>query len=284
MPPVRNTRSRRWCFTLNNYTDADITKLRALDFRYLVFGKETAPETGTPHLQGFVIWRNAKTFSSTKEALGQEAHIEPAMGSVESNVTYCSKSGDFEELGQRPAQGSRNDLEAIADMVKDGNMMVDIVPHCKNFQQIRYAEKLKQYCPRVRNWVTTVYWYYGKTGTGKTRQAWADYPDAWPCGKNLKWWEGYDGHKHVIIDDFRADFCTFHELLRILDRYPYWIEVKGCSRQLLAEVIVITCPKHWRDVYHDKEGNRRCDEDLEQLGRRITHTVHFSGSEFFEPQ
>lgn len=282
MPANRNTRSRRWCFTWNNYTEADEALIATLDFKYLLYGRETAPDTGTKHLQGFIIWNNAKTFTATKEALGGTLHIEPAMGSVEQNMDYCKKGGDFVERGSKPRSGQRTDLEAIAEMVKDGNSMQDIVVSCKNFQQIRFAEKLKEYHPTARHWVPEVLWYYGATGTGKTRQAREDSPDAWWSGVNLRWWQGYDGHKDVIIDDFRADFCTFHELLRILDRYPYQVEIKGGSRQLLAEKIIITCPKHWKDVYHDKEGNRRCEEDLAQLGRRITRTVHFSGDEFFQ--
>ena len=38
---------------------------------------------------------------------------------------------------------------------------------------------------------------------------------------NYKWWEGYDGHEVVLLDDIRKDFCKFHELLTLLDIYPY---------------------------------------------------------------
>ena len=89
----------------------------------------------------------------------------------------------------------------------------------------------------------------------------------WESGRNLKWWEGYDAHPNVLIDDFRKDFCTFHELLRILDRYPYRIEVKGTSRQLLAKRIIITCPYHPEIIYDTRE-------DIGQLLRRITKIVY----------
>jgi len=91
----------------------------------------------------------------------------------------------------------------------------------------------------------------------------------WISGKNLKWWEGYDKHEDVIFDDFRNDFCTFHELLRILDRYPYKIECKGGSRELLAKRIFITCPFSPHDAYPSS-----C-EDIQQLIRRITKIEKF---------
>ena len=50
-------RGRRWCFTLNNYTDEDLQQLRGVvpsKCRYIVFGREVAPETETPHLQGYL--------------------------------------------------------------------------------------------------------------------------------------------------------------------------------------------------------------------------------------
>lgn len=49
---------RRWVFTLNNWTQAEFDLLIQPDnfpskFSYLLFGREIAPKTGTPHLQGY---------------------------------------------------------------------------------------------------------------------------------------------------------------------------------------------------------------------------------------
>lgn len=58
-------RSERWLFVLNNYTtdeEEKISKLienKALKIKYLVFGREIAPTTGTPHLQGFIVFKSA---------------------------------------------------------------------------------------------------------------------------------------------------------------------------------------------------------------------------------
>nr|WQA30167.1 MAG: rep protein [Cressdnaviricota sp.] len=79
-----------------------------------------------------------------------------------------------------------------------------------------------------------------------------------------KWFEGYDAHEDVIIDDFREGWCPFPTLLRLLDRYPYRIEVKGASRQFLAKRIFITSCHPPDKVY-----NNIRDEDMLQLGRRI---------------
>ena len=70
----------------------------------------------------------------------------------------------------------------------------------------------------------------------------------------------------MLIDDFRKDFCKFHVLLRILDRYEFRVEVKGSSRQLRAKKIAITCPFHPRLVYETRE-------DVGQLIRRIDKVI-----------
>lgn len=53
----RALRSYAWCFTLNNYTDEEIRRLESLECERLVVGKEVAPTTGTPHLQGYIRFK-----------------------------------------------------------------------------------------------------------------------------------------------------------------------------------------------------------------------------------
>lgn len=46
--------------------------------------------------------------------------------------------------------------------------------------------------------------FVGPTGTGKSRRAWAEAGmDAYIKNPNTKWWDGYKGQDHVIIDEFR---------------------------------------------------------------------------------
>lgn len=56
-PSARTSETRRrWRFTLNNYTEAELVRIRAYPefIRWIGFGFEVAPTTGTPHLQGFL--------------------------------------------------------------------------------------------------------------------------------------------------------------------------------------------------------------------------------------
>lgn len=251
-------RGRAWCFTLNNPSGEEAWDI---DCEYMIRGNEVG-EQGTPHIQGYIYFKNAILFKSVKKRLPSGCHIEKAMGSSLQNREYCSKDKDFVEVGVCPKQGSRSDISTVKELVSQGKGMRAITAEVNSYQAMRCGELLLKYHERKRDWKPEVYWFYGSTGTGKTRAAMEMLVDPWISNKNLKWWEGYDAHDDVCIDDFRGDFCTFHELLRILDRYPYRIECKGSSRQLLAKRIVITSPFHPSTVYATRE-------DIEQLLRRI---------------
>lgn len=77
----------------------------------------------------------------------------------------------------------------------------------------------------------------------------------------------------MIIDDYRASFCQFNELLRMLDRYPYQVQCKGSTVQFNAKRIFITTPKDPRETW-----SSRTSEDIAQLERRIEF-VKFFGPE-----
>lgn len=247
--------------------------------KYIIYGKEQG-EKGTPHLQGFIILNNAKSFTAIKKQLPQGAHIELCKGTPYDNFEYCSKDGSFTERGERPdrvGQGKRNDMKiikkSIAENMKIKQMLeTDIIV---NYQQLKYAEGLSKYYERKRNKKTYVKWYYGPTGTGKTHTAYETMKEQYGEDEiyiamdTAQWFDGYDAQKIVIIDDMRKDFIKFHLLLKLLDKIPYRVQTKGSTRQFLAETIIITAPYRPEDMYDTRE-------DIEQLLRRIDETKEFT--------
>jgi len=78
-------------------------------------------------------------------------------------------------------------------------------------------------------------WYYGAGGSGKTASAF-HYTRNYRTYKcdliNKGWFDGYDNHEAVIIDDFNPDPNDkelFKLLLSLLDKYPLRVNVKGAS-------------------------------------------------------
>jgi len=93
-----------------------------------------------------------------------------------------------------------------------------------------------------------VHVFWGPTGTGKSRRAWDEATlDAYPKDPRTKFWDGYNGQRNVVIDEFRGGIDISH-LLRWLDRYPVNVEIKGSSVCLKAEEMWITSnlsPESW---------------------------------------
>jgi len=87
--------SRRWLFTTNNPDHQAYAKLHALgpEVTYLIFSDEVAPTTGTPHLQGYVVFKTNFRFRAAKSKLPAGSHVTKANGTSEENRDYCTKDG-----------------------------------------------------------------------------------------------------------------------------------------------------------------------------------------------
>ena len=286
---------RNWVFTVNNPNADDVSRIRCLESgscKYLRCKPERG-ESGTLHLQGLVVFTNARTFDGVKKLFGG-AHLEVMRGSVSQALAYVEKEdtscveefpeGDI-EFGTRPkegagGQGSRSDLLDVYDAIRSGKRGVELV-EANPTAYIKYARGINDMLSLFevpRTFKTEVFWYYGGTGTGKSKRA---FEEAEALGTyyvkdpGSSWWDGYCGQHSVIIDDYRRDMCTFSSLLRLFDRYALPIQVKGGYRQFCSRVIFVTTPKKPVDTW---EG--RTEEDIAQLERRITKVVHFS--DFFK--
>lgn len=266
-------KSRAWCFTLNNYTDLEYTAIQEIVCRYLLVGKEVG-KCGTPHLQGYIYFDSRRSLGGMKKLIPR-AHLEPAKGTPLQASLYCKKDGSFIEKGELPKQGARNDLEEIRDVIKKGGKMKDVVNIATSYQSVKMAEQILKYNEPSRTWKPLVKWFYGSTGTGKTRAAYEELgEDCYTCLPTGRWFDGYDAHENVLVDDMRRDFMKFHELLRFLDRYAFRVETKGGTRQLLAKKIIITSAFHPEQLFETRE-------DLGQLIRRIDEIKKFGENNIF---
>lgn len=98
LPPKR--KNRKFCFTLNNYTDERLAQLKNEKFyKYIIFGKEIAPSTGTPHLQGYFELEHPRYIKGLMEKDCKGMHLTVANGTAEQNKVYCSKGIDIFEWG-----------------------------------------------------------------------------------------------------------------------------------------------------------------------------------------
>ena len=98
------SRTSRMTFTINNFTDDHRIKIGTLPQDYHVVAGGEVARTGTPHIQGAVIFPQVKSWSQVKTLLGANgAHLEKMGGTWAHQLAYCQKGEqsheEFTELG-----------------------------------------------------------------------------------------------------------------------------------------------------------------------------------------
>lgn len=271
---------RRFCFTLNNYTTEDVAKCEKFineNCKYGIFGRETAPNTGTIHLQGFCSLVKPMRFTTIKKQINNTLHIEKARGSDADNQIYCRKSGDYFEKGEPCYQGKRTDIETCIADIKAGTTDIKEIAEKHPSVYIKYHRGLHNYINLVfpkepRSFKTEVFYFWGPPGTGKSRRA---LEEATAAGGGIyykprgDWWDGYRQQDNVIIDDFYG-WIKYDELLKITDRYPYRVPIKGGYEEFISKKIWITSNVD-TDVLYKFVNYSNC-----AFERRITNKVSFN--------
>lgn len=172
------------------------------------------------------------------------------------------------ELGTKPIKRNcKRDWDAIRESAVRGELESipsDVYIRC--YSQLRRiaTDSLR---PTAMHRLVKVFW--GTTGTGKSHSAWEELGmDSYPKDPRSKFWDGYRGQEHVIVDEFRGGIDISH-ILRWTDRYPVLVEVKGSSVVLKATKIIFTSNLHPKDWYPDLD-----QETQNALLRRLDIT-HF---------
>ncbi len=265
-------RSRGYVFTVNNYLDSDIKNLDSLNCRYLVYGKEVG-ENLTPHLQGFILFKSQISRASISKKIPR-AYLDEQKGTNEEAILYCKKEGNFKERGEPPiSKKKQGDLgkrtyEEAWSLAKEGKIE-DIHPGLK----IRYWRTLcsieEFYCPKPKTLSTLDHqWYYGNTGTGKSRKAREENPDAYIKSPN-KWWDDYQGEDTVIIEEWSPVHQVLASHLKTwCDHYAFRAERKGGSMLIRPKKIIITSNYSIPECFE-------LSQDSQPILRRF-HTTHFN--------
>lgn len=239
---------RAWAFTWNNYSDENLGWLDVVECEYICYGKEVAPETGTPHLQGWIKFKNPRTFGGVrKKVFFEKAHVEPVKSEAAIEI-YCRKDGDIYERGTKPKQGARSDLEAMKEHMQGGGDIGDLWEMNFNamLQYRRGFEAYRNNLLKDRTDPPKVAWLWGGTGVGKTSYAFNHHEKIY-IKDGTMWWDGYQQQEAIVIDDFDGKW-PYRDFLRLLDRYPYQGQIKGGYTKINSGYIYITCeypPSHF---------------------------------------
>lgn len=274
------SRSRIWQITVNNPTEEEFpVPERIKDLRYCMWQKEIGGDgeenVGTPHFHAHLEFKKSIRFNAVKKMFPR-AHIEQVRDRLES-MRYCCKAstrtegpfeyGSFDSGGQ----GKRNDVVRLYECVKEGKsnkQILEEVP-AAYMRYYKAVHHVRHVLAPKRDFMTKVYVIWGATGLGKTHWASEKSPSAYYKQRG-DWWDEYDGSSDVIIDDFYG-WLKYDTLLRICDKYPCQVEIKGGHVNFAPKRIFITS-NAWPNKWYDSE---KCYFDA--FARRVHKWIYFTG-------
>jgi hypothetical protein len=142
--------SLNFCGTLNNYTEDDLAHLKneRSEVQYFLAGFETAPTTGTPHLQIYFQLNKQVRITTMHKWPGWSriSKIQLCKGDDVQNYNYCTKGGSYFEYGTRlphKGQGHRSDLEDLQKAIQEGKTYDEICEEHFN-HAIKYHKFIKE--------------------------------------------------------------------------------------------------------------------------------------------
>jgi len=262
-----NTKAIHWCMTVNNYDAKDIEAFKDNSdlFAYWIYGKDVSA-SGTAHLQCYFKCTKQITMATLKR-IWKRAHLEVKSrhSTVLDCVNYCRMDGHYTESGEPPAEpyvnGNQKNQELwdqTLRLAKEGNMN-DI----NSKHQIIYYNTLKKIAddsqppPKTlkhSDYDTPNRWYWGPTGTGKSRKAREENPNAYIKDAMNLWWDKYDGESVAIIEDVSKYNRPIGDSLKIWgDRYPFPANKKFGGATIRPEVIIITSNYRIQDIWPEEE-------------------------------
>lgn len=212
--------------------------------------------------------------------------------------------GDSNEIGdstEKPKeQGKRNDLKRIhqqllataGDPTALKQIMIDEENHCA----IKYHAGIEKVAMHLlpsmvqdngfkaveiggtKFFTPMVTYIYGKSGLGKSCLAWDTYlsngiavDQIYPVELVNGFFNGYKGHKYAIWDEFRSSQCPLNVMLKLLQGFPYQMNVKnGTMPRLVQQWIFTSIYPPWT-VYEQVFSKE--NEEPYQWFRRLTQII-----------
>lgn len=273
-------RYNRWTVTSFNLDrDEFIRTVRELlPVVFIVAGTETCPTTGRRHVQAYMEFERRMRWRSVHDLLGG-AHVEPAFGTAQDNIEYCSKEGAATiygtPLSERQQEGRRRGGDANKarwDAIRHwasngewGSIPSDVfIRYYGNLRRIKTDAEVR--CDDLDD--VCGYWIYGPPGFGKSFTARQLFPCYYAKEAN-KWWDRYRSERAAIIDDFELSHHVLGHHLKIWgDRYAFIGEVKHEGHYMRPEQIVVTSNYSIYDVFGE-------DSVMEAAIRRRYVEIHF---------
>lgn len=252
---------------------------------YCINGYERAPSTDNYHLQGFIMFKTAKTFDAVNTIFQKKAWLQRALVPLKA-IEYCKKDGDFIEYGVAPttltgAEGNGKREKAKWDQTKElakkGEFDSINSQHLVcYYSSLRSIHRDFQQIPGELDDVAG-YWFYGAPGAGKSHDARAlaqvIAPGEEPYLKNFnKWFDQYQGQAVVIVDEASPAVAALVQYVKKwCDKYPCQVEIKGSSITIRPRAVIFTSNYSIEECFQ-KAGTKA---DLKAVKRRMKEIRYY---------
>jgi hypothetical protein len=251
---------------------------------YLILGMENHAEKEGDETQEhnhiFVRFRKAISWNMESEPEkfninGHHPHFQVAR-SAKNVMRYCQKDGKYETFGTVPhtmsgiLKKAKYDVTQLYLMDPEKLIEENII---KPIEYIRWKAAAAAYlldkAPKKDHTHVRGIWCVGPAGTGKSRSVRHFFGEDLFVKPQNKWWDGYQGEKYVLIDDYDTKNTGLLHYLKIWgDRYFCTGEIKGGTIPLHHQILVITSNYH--PFHFCKNDTGEEDEELvEAMDRRF---------------
>lgn len=276
------------------------------ELRYWMWGEEVG-ERGTPHLQGMLLFLNKVSFKAVKKLMEKcncAPHLEPCASNARKLYEYNAKGDqsheqfekegvkgadygknakvwesskdlrpvDPKEAGKRGGDAEKERWKEAKQLAQDGKLD-DLDPelfirYYNTFKRI--AEDAMPVPDNLDNIDGRFLWYYGDTGSGKSRKARDDNPNIYIKNAN-KWWDGYYGQDCVLLEEMSPEAGKYlgSFLKTWADHYSFNAEVKGGTKMLRPPKLIVTSNYSIQQCFPDPAVH-------DPLNRRFIK-LHFQG-------
>lgn len=149
----------RVVFVINNWTPEEEEHLKAQvpeKLCYVLWAREIAPSTGTPHLQGYAEFKKRTRQKAAKAIIGQRANLIRPVGNQKSNIKYIkdpdkpgkpkNKPEDIFEYGTPKRQGTRTDIKEAKECIRGMKRRRDLI---RSEELAPFYLKHAKYCEAV---------------------------------------------------------------------------------------------------------------------------------------
>jgi hypothetical protein len=232
-------------------------------------GQREVGEGGTEHWQLFASFSNKVRLGTIRSLI--PGHWEPSRSQAAEEYVWKEETrvaGTQFELGRRPfKRNSSTDWARVAELARSGhlNTIAEEEPQIwlQNYRTLKQITVDHMQCPPALTGPCGR-WIHGPPGVGKSfwaRQQWGD--NLYIKAQN-KWWDGYQGQKFVLLDDFDSKVLG-HYLKIWCDAYPFTAETKGGTLQIRPLLFIITSNYSIQELFTECQQvqdavKRRCQQ------------------------